>query len=321
MKHTIKQLISTSSQRINQLDSEIILAHVLRKTREFLFANPEFEITFWQKIKFDNLVKQRQKNIPVAYLIGHKEFFGLDFFVNKNVLVPRPDTEIIVEQVLKEIQNSKVSAKGGSAFGGKIQNLLLIDVGTGSGCIPISILDSLKKRNDEMSGANFVTSVPDKFRPAQFVTPIQTIAIDISKKALCVAKKNVKKHNVEIEFLHGNLLKPIIKNLNLNQFKSMLITANLPYLTEKQFQDEPSIQHEPKLALVADNEGLALYEELLQQIKQLLSSIDCSLSTMFEIDPTQTDKIKILIKKYLPEANIEIKKDLAGLDRLVIIKF
>ncbi|MDD2656192.1 MAG: peptide chain release factor N(5)-glutamine methyltransferase [Patescibacteria group bacterium] len=324
MKITVKKLLAINP-KISLLDKEILLSHVIQKSREFLFTNPDFEINFWQKIKFEHLVRQRQKNIPVAYLVGHKEFFGLDFLVNKNVLIPRPDTELMVENALQQINTST------------LKHILLIDVGTGSGCIPISILTELKKRNDEMREANFVTNVPDKFRPTQFVTPPKIIAIDISKKALCVAKKNAKKHSVEIEFLHGNLLEPILQKISLNQFnlsafflaESMLITANLPYITEQQFKQEPSIQHEPKLALVADNNGLALYEELLKQLSSLARrSSDgvqseggflIPLSSFLEIDPSQTEKIKILIKKYLPEASIEVKKDLSGLDRLVII--
>jgi len=288
MKQSVQKLLVASSQKIDKLDAEILLAHVIQKSREFLFANPEFEINFWQKIKFDKFVKQRQKNISVAYLIGHKEFFGLDFLVNKNVLVPRPDTELMVKTALEHLNTSSPN------------HILLLDVGTGSGCIPISVIKTLKHKN------------------------IKTIAVDISTKALGIAKKNAKKYNVEIKFLHGNLLEPVIKNISLNQFKSMLITANLPYLTNKQFETENSIQHEPKLALVADNDGLALYEELLKQIATFHTcppSGRVPLSSFLEIDPSQTNKIKILIKKYLPESSIEIKKDLAGLDRLAVINF
>jgi len=289
MKITVKKLL-TNNKKISLLDKEILLSHVIKKSREFLFANPDFEISFWQKIKFESLLRQRQKNIPIAYLIRHKEFFGLDFFVNKNVLVPRPDTELMVATAIAEINEQGTENK----------NILLIDVGTGTGCIPIAIRKSVLSANPNFK--------------------METIAIDISKKALCVAKKNAKKHNVEIEFLHGNLLEPIFQLSELRtENTEIIITANLPYITEQQFKQEPSIQKEPKLALVADNEGLALYEELLKQIKQLLLTLDFRLLTMFEIDPTQTDKVKIMIKKYLPEANIEIKKDLAGLDRLVII--
>jgi len=150
---------------------------------------------------------------------------------------------------------------------------------------------------------------------------IQTFATDISRAALRVAKKNAKIHGVKIQFFHGNLLKPIIKKIINHKAKiiNLIITANLPYLTEKQFQDEPSIQREPKITLVADNNGLALYEELLQQINSLLLIANCSLLILLEIDPSQTEEISKLIKKYLPQSKIEIKKDLAGRDRLVKI--
>ena len=183
MKQSVQKLLVASSQKIDKLDAEILLAHVIQKSREFLFANPEFEINFWQKIQFDKFVKQRQKNISVAYLIGHKEFFGLDFLVNKNVLVPRPDTELMVKTALEHLNTSSPN------------HILLLDVGTGSGCIPISVIKTLKHKN------------------------IKTIAVDISTKALGIAKKNAKKYNVEIKFLHGNLLEPVIKNISLNQFK------------------------------------------------------------------------------------------------------
>jgi len=297
MKITVKKLLAINS-KISLLDKEILLSHVIQKSREFLFTNPDFEINFWQKIKFESLVRQRQKNIPIAYLVGHKEFFGLDFLVNKNVLVPRPDTELMVETAIQQINTST------------LERILLIDVGTGSGCIPISIRKS-------------ALSVNPHFK-------MKTIAVDVSSKALNVAKKNAKKHNVEIKFLHGNLLEPILQLSELRTKNTeLIITANLPYITKQQFQNELSIQHEPKLALVADNDGLALYEELLKQISALARrSSDgvqseggflIPLSSFLEIDPSQTEKIKTMIKKYLPEANIEVKKDLSGLDRMVII--
>ena len=169
----------------------------------------------------------------------------------------------------------------------------MIDVGTGSGCIPISILKNVDRS-------------------------IQTFAIDVSRPALRMAKKNAKKHAVKINFLHGNLVEPLLKNYKLQATK-LIITANLPYLTEQQFQTEPSIQREPKQALVAKKNGLALYEKLLEQIKFLNPNFNFQISAFFEIDPSQTNAISVLIKQILPEATVEIKKDLAGLDRLVII--
>jgi release factor glutamine methyltransferase len=148
------------------------------------------------------------------------------------------------------------------------------------------------------------------------------IGTDISKKALSVAKKNAKLSGVDdkIKFLQGDLLEPILKNKKLNiKNKNVIITANLPYLTAKQVKESPSIQKEPKLALIAGNDDLKYYQKLFKQIKKL-NMLCASCYVLCEIDPRQTLKIKKLIKKELPQAKFEIKKDLARLDRLVVIK-
>ncbi|MFH1947585.1 MAG: peptide chain release factor N(5)-glutamine methyltransferase [Candidatus Magasanikbacteria bacterium] len=297
MSKTIKQLLQFNN-KIDRLDAELLIAYVLGKSREFVLAHLDFEVGRLKDYKIKRLFKKRAKGIPLAYLTGHKEFFGLDFFVNKNVLVPRPDTEILVEEVLSHITYHITHNKP----------ITFIDVGTGSGCIPISITKTLENENTK------------------------TFAIDISRKALRVARKNAKKHHVkaslssahvagQIKFLHGNLLSPFI-NLKpiLSKTQNLIITANLPYITEEQFKTEPSIHHEPRLALVAKNKGLALYEELLEQIRQFYSLFLIPYSLFMEIDPSQSQSIKPLIKKYLPKAKIEIKKDLAGLDRVVVIE-
>lgn len=273
--------------KIDQREIEIIKAHVLKKTREFLLTHPEQAINKTNKQKITRLINRRKCGIPLAYLTGHKEFFGLDFIVNKHTLIPRPETELLVTEALKHL-SAQTPTK-----------TILIDVGTGSGCIPISIIKTKKQKN------------------------IKTFAIDISANALTVAKKNAQQHNVKIKFLHGDLLSPISKSAifkSLNLQSSIIITANLPYLTPQQFKSEPSIQHEPKLALVAKNNGLALYEKLLKQISQISITYNLKPKTYFEIDPSQSKSITKLIKQYLPQASINIKKDLAGLDRIVIIK-
>ncbi len=260
-------------------DFDLLKARAINKPKEFVFSHPEYKLSIWQKLRLKYFLFLRKKDYSIAAITGHKEFYGLDFFVNKNVLIPRPDTELMVDEVIKIINDKTI----------------LIDVGTGSGCIPISILKNLPK-------------------------PIPAYATDISRSALRVAKKNTKKHSVTIKFLHGNLLEPLIHNSSfILPTSSIIITANLPYLTEQQFQDEPSIQREPKNALVAKNNGLAFYEELLSQIKSLFLIHNSSFIILFEIDPSQTEAISKLIKQYLPKNYLEIKKDLSGLDRLVKI--
>ena len=258
---------------IPALDLELLKAHAIKKPKEFLYSHPEYRLSIWEQLRLKYFLFLRKCGYSVAAITKHKEFYGLDFFVNKNVLIPRPDTELMVTEAIEEIKKTN-------------KKVILIDVGTGSGCIPISILKNLPK-------------------------PIPAYATDISSPALKVAKKNAEKHGVKIQFFHGNLLEPILKKI----LDKIVITANLPYLTEQQFQDEPSIQREPKKALVADNNGLALYEEFLQQIK----TSGLAGTIFLEIDPSQTEAITKLITKYLPESKIETKKDLNGLDRLIKI--
>ncbi|KKS53992.1 MAG: Release factor glutamine methyltransferase, partial [Candidatus Magasanikbacteria bacterium GW2011_GWA2_42_32] len=167
-------------------------SHCLRPLK-YAFNPIEFAPTAKQISHFKKLIARRAKGEPIAYLIGHKEFYGLDFEINKNVLIPRPETELMVEEVVKKIDRLKI---------------ILIDVGTGSGCIPIAILKTIKN-----------------------TATIKCFAIDISPGAIATAKRNAKKHNVKIKFLHGNLLEPMMSQLTQYSKKNkIIITANLPYL-------------------------------------------------------------------------------------------
>ncbi len=275
--------------KINNSEKLLLLTKASGKSKEWLLAHPEYK-NFWVLLKYNYYLHKFKKGVPVAYILGHKEFFGLDFLVNNHTLIPRPDTEILVDNVIDEISN----------FQYPISNILLIDVGTGTGCIPITILNKLQRLQD---------------------LKINAIATDISKQALKVAKKNAKKHSVKINFLHGDLLSPILQSFNLAIFQSVIIIANLPYLKEDWWVHEPSIQREPRLALVSDDEtGLYLYEKLLQQITEIKKIMDIGYWIFFEIDPRQSTQIFPLIQKYLPNASIEIIKDLSGFERVVKIK-
>jgi len=291
MPQPITQLLQPAGKLIGPQEAELLLSHTLKKPREYIISHPEVKAGFFTSFKYHRLVKKRYKGIPIAYLTGHKEFFGLDFLVNKHTLIPRPETETIVEEVINQLQHLE-----------HLQHFehLLIDVGTGTGCIPISIIKALAPN-------------PMWFR-------VKTFGIDISKKALRVAKKNTKKHNVKIKFLYGDLLQPILNKKLLIANCSLIIVANLPYLTKKQFSSEPSIQHEPKSALIAEDNGLALYKQLLTQIQQLrITDYELRVTSYLEIDPSQSQEISAFIKEIMPSAKIEIKKDLAGLDRVVVV--
>lgn len=278
--------------KLPPFDMELILAYVLKKSREYIIAHPETKITNTQEARCQRLIRQRLKGLPIAYITGHKEFYGLDFIVNKNVLVPRPETELMVEEALARIAHSA-------------QPVTIFDVGTGSGCIIVTMARLIK--NCELKIKNY------KF-----------IGIDISRSAISTAKKNAKLNNVEknIKFLHGNLLEPILKNKKFLILNSkFLILANLPYLTPTQITNSPTIQHEPKLALAAGADGLKYYRQLFKQIKLLDAkyNIQNTIYLLCEIDPSQKNKIASLLKKQFPKSSFEIKKDLKNHSRLAII--
>lgn len=232
------------------LDAELLLAFVLKKRRAFVLAHGEKKLTTLQVKRFFNLIKQRGRNMPVAYLTGHKEFYGLDFKITKNTLVPRPASEELVEKALKILnKNSKT---------------IIIDIGTGSGCLIISVLKNIKK-------------------------PHQAFGIDISKKALAIAKQNTKKHGVKIDFYQGDLLKPIMEKIKKHD--QLVIIANLPYLN-KQEMKEPSISQEPKLALYGGQDGLKYYRRLAKQIEELKKAKNISITLIAEISSWQKKKFK-----------------------------
>lgn len=289
-------------KKINSLNLDLILENIIKKSRSFILAHPEFKLSKYQILNLKSKIKKILKGVPLAYIIGHKEFYGLNFKVNKNVLIPRPETELIVEEALKlATHNSQLITHK--------EKITLIDIGTGSGCIIITLAKLLNLKFSTQGGLN-----------------LKFFATDISVKALNIAKQNAKLHQVhqKIKFLRGNLLSPIIHNsLFLIHNSDFIILANLPYLTPVQIKKSPTIQYEPRLALQAGQNGLKYYIQLLKQIKKLNSLLLAPYSLIFtilEIDPAQKQKIINIIKKELPQAKWEIKKDLRGHNRIVLIK-
>lgn len=300
MPKNISQILHEAQQKIDLFDAQVLLAHIIQKPREYVISHPEHILSFFAVWKFKKCVQRRKQGIPLAYITGEKEFFGLNFLVNKHTLVPRPDTEVLVEAVIAEIHTQLQSSQEKNIE--KI-NLCLIDVGTGSGCIPVSVVHNFQKNACEK---------------------MQTFAIDISSQALHIAKINAKKYSAAITFLHGNLLEPIIKKIE-SEFKnknvqsnekyissaSLIITANLPYLTQQQFEEEPSIQHEPHSALVANENGLELYKQLFDQIKTLeeKNKINKHWILFIEIDPSQTEELQTYIPTIFPNKATTLIQD------------
>jgi len=219
-----------------QIDAELLLCRALETKREYLYKNPEEEVEEKRYFFFEKLIAKRLLRIPVAYLLGEKYFFGLKFFVNENVLIPRPETEELIFLTLKQIKKLLNNQP--------VVNVL--EIGTGSGAIIIAIAKSLE---------NF----PQKEQ-------VKLFASDKSDLALNVAETNIEKYglNDQIRLFQSDLLANIPDNFDIN-----LIVANLPYLNEDRINEcSPEIKYEPKMALFASNNGKGLYEKLFREINE-----------------------------------------------------
>jgi len=282
---TVIDLIKSST--LPRPEINLLVAFILQKEISFLLTHPETKIHQNIYLKFKRLEEKRKEGFSIAALSGEKEFYGLKFKVNKNVLIPRPETEMIVDIILEKYQKIKTKNK-----------YALIDIGTGSGAIILACASNLKKEN------------PDSFKETDF------LALDISRPALKIAKENAIRQKMakKIKFFQGNLLAPL---KNQPQDKDLIICANLPYLTKKQISTAPSIQKEPILALDGGKDGLKYYIELFRQLK--ISGYK-SLFLVCEIDPTQAIKISKAAKLISNTIKTTIKKDYNKKNRFIIFE-
>lgn len=280
----------------SMLDAEILLAFVLELPGARLFSHFADQIKPHQQERFATLIERRALCEPIAYLIGKKSFYGRDFLTNPFVLIPRPATETLIESALDLF--SKTSDP---------ERVLFADIGTGSGAIAITLAKETQ-------------------------TPV--LASDVSQPALSVAQKNAEIHEVTelIDFRLGDLLNPTLSLFetlrassqkeisSVYPFKHLLICANLPYLTKTQMEFlTPDVRKfEPHEALEAGPDGLEAYWRLFKQLSKHRANLPRQVSVLIEIDPSQNTSAIQLIKHRFPAAICEIKKDLGGLDRLVI---
>lgn len=221
------------------LDAEILLGQAAELTKEEIFFSPDQELSSEKYYLFERLIARRKNFEPIAYITGNKEFFGLNLDVNNNVLVPRPETEDLVESALDTIKK----------YDGK--ECTILEIGTGSGAIVLALANSLKNWGEKH---NFDFN---KFK---------IIATDISKDCLAVAKENAKKLGLDtsVDFIESDLLE------NIGEIKKPeLLLANLPYLDEEKINSYPAdLEHEPGLALFTKDKGLALYKKLFKQLDE-----------------------------------------------------
>ena len=274
----IKNLLNESSKKLDflsntlaKLDSEILLSKVMKKDRKYLILNPKKKINDKNSKLFHHLIERRKKGEPIAYIIKKKEFWKHDFYVDNNVLIPRPDTELIVEEVLK-LYTIK-------------HKLCVLDIGTGSGCILLSILGERK---------NFFG-----------------VGIDISKKAVNVARFNAKIHHLEnrTKFYKSDVDKFLLGKYDL-------IISNPPYIKKQDFKylERDVVGYEPKLALDGGQDGYSKITKVISRASVLLKKNG---KFILEIGFDQKNKVINILKSNKFYINKALK-DYAKNDRCII---
>ncbi|QTD37728.1 peptide chain release factor N(5)-glutamine methyltransferase [Polaribacter batillariae] len=273
----------------------IIIEEKLNLQRIDTVLKPDFKIDDAIFTEIKTIIKRLKKEEPIQYILGKTAFYGLPFFVDENTLIPRPETEELVEWVLKECQALSIK--------NQYKNLSILDIGTGTGCIPISLAKNTK--NTQIS------------------------AIDISSEALKIAQKNAVLNKVNIDFFELDILEA--KNLN-NLFvraqsktqssngKYDIIVSNPPYVRELEKVEIKNnvLENEPHLALFVDDKNpLIFYKKIANLAKEYLSKNGL---LFFEINQhLGKETVEMLQNKGFK--NIELKKDLFGNDRIITCKF
>ncbi|WP_163408464.1 peptide chain release factor N(5)-glutamine methyltransferase [Flavobacterium ajazii] len=252
-------LILENKHQLRQID--------LALNHELSFTEDDFEV-------WDSLVRELKKEVPIQYLLGKTSFYGLDFEVNENVLIPRPETEELVEWIIKE---NKILDK--------TKKLKILDIGTGSGCIAVSLAKNLPNAD--------------------------VFAMDVSKKAIETAKRNAINNNVRVTFMYKNVLE-----LELLKYEYDIIVSNPPYVRnlEKEEIKKNVLDYEPHLALfVDDNDALVFYRKIAGLAQKSLLEKG---QLYFEINQYLGKEMVDLLEK-MNFKNIHLRKDIYDNDRMI----
>lgn len=300
-----KRIVCDLDRDLGRLEAEILLAHALKRDRAWLLSRPDLRLTTDDSRLFSRLVSRRAAHEPIAYILGRKEFYGRDFRVTPDVLIPRPETELMVDLI-----KSVIPAKAGihrmdprrrRCLLGDDRKIQIWDLGTGSGALAVTLAK-------ELDGST-------------------VLATDISAKALAVARRNAKAFNAKnISFHAADLLDAkVLARLRqaAKKFPTLVIAANLPYLpaSDKKVLDADVVEFEPSKALFAGQNGLALIKKFLAQLAKHRATLGFkAIRAYLEFDPPQAKTLKTLAAKLFPTADSEIRRDLMDRDRVLEIE-
>ena len=280
-----------------EASTDFLLRQVLGIDKTQMLTHPEVKISKIQELKFRRWVKKRSKHEPVWYITGKIEFMGLDLAVNQSVLIPRPETELLVEKILDYLKSDFKPKK-------------IIDIGTGSGTIILSLANKISP----YSSSEVEKSSRDSSR-LHSNNNISFFASDISSTALDTAKKNKKNNNIapDIKFVEGDLFGPWVGQ------KFDLVVANLPYVPH---EDMATLafdltHYEPRVALDGGILGLEVYKRFIEELPNYLN---LGARVYMEIGYDQGRYIEDFVHKYLPEAKVETLGDYRQIDRIVVIE-
>lgn len=276
---SIREVLRDATHRLGgfcenpNLDAQVLLAHILEQDKSWLFAHSQAELTTRQGEQFNSGIDRLARGEPLPYVLGEWEFYGLKLHVTPDVLIPRPETELLVETA-----QAWLSANPGRRAAA--------DIGTGSGCIPVAL----------------AMQIPD----------LHMIAADVSPAALEVAGSNVRRYFLQerVHLVLSNLMEKIPAPLSL-------ITANLPYIPEARLPELAVTKWEPRMALSGGIDGLKFIRPFLSQAAERLAPGGLVLS---EIDSILALAARALANQIWPQADVEIRADLAELPRLLVVQ-
>jgi release factor glutamine methyltransferase len=274
--HAAQRSLAEAGIEEADLEAEVLLRNVLHQQRHELYARLQEEISPAQHGEFQILIERRQAHEPTAYIVGHKEFYGLELETTPAALIPRPETELLVDEALRVARSIST------------QRPIIADVGCGCGAIAVALAHHL----------------PDAV----------IYALDISGEALALAARNAARLGLSerIRFLQGDLLDPLPEPADI-------IVANLPYVKSDEWETLPPEirEHEPPAALVAGPTGTEVIERLLRQAPRYLRHRGVLL---LEIGWDEGESVQETARECFPEARVTVKKDLAELDRLLVVE-